>query len=212
MSRSALIIPDMRAACRERLLTLPAALPSASGSATVRGRELRMPGTDLAAMGLHPGAFATITGLRTAPVRRFIHAVDGDALTFDEAPGDGAGLLRVHLDLPEVAWQDEAFTPTPGVPFISEVFRRVGGRPVLFNGQWRHDMLLTLSLFWPSGKGTIGPESVTGRLLELYRPGVGLAYGANRGKVTAADAPQSLPEPAWTLYPVTIAVTAWTDN
>lgn len=213
MSSSKHIVTDMRSALRERLLGISTVESVVLPTASVSGKVLTAPGVDFEAEGFWPGAYLTLSSFGAASGTYRMAAVEPGKITFvDVVPSASATAAVASIRLPDVAWDDETYVPKPGTPYINEAFRRVGGRPVLFGGQWRHNMLLTLTLFWPAGQGTIGPESMAGRLLELYRPGVGLAYGANKGKVTAADQPPHLKEPAWTSYPVTVAVTAWTDN
>lgn len=201
----------MRAALRSHVLTL--ALPSVTAPMTLSGRVLTASDVDFRALGFWPGCQIDIKPENRPAERHWLAAVGIDTLTLREAPSEAfTDAEAVSVAMPEIVWEQEAYTPEPGTPFITEAFRRVGGQPVLFHGQWKHNFLVTFSLFWPSGQGTIGPESLAGRLLQHFRPGVGLAYGVNKGHIDGADTPQPIAEPAWILFPVTVSVTAWTDN
>lgn len=212
MSDTATIITDMRSAARAHLLSIT--LPMIAGDVTITGNVLTIPTGGLIEAGFKPGFYVTITGgdpVNEGPWRCV--GMDDDSMTFDVPLVPGTGTVALSVSLPKIEWQDEAgFIPVPSQPHLTEVFRRVGGKPVLMGGQWRHDMLLTLTLFWPSGQGTIGPESMAGRLWKHFRPGTGLLYGSNKGKVINADQAPSLTEPVWTAYPVTASVAAWTAN
>lgn len=208
------IIPNMRAAARTKLLAL--SLPvSVTGSVTIAGAVLTASGATFVTDGHSPGDYLTLAGLSAANngTRRVV-GVTQTVLTFADAfaTNETVGASTISGYRPEIAWEREAFTPVAGQPFISEVFRRIGGKPVPFGGQWRHDLLLSLTLQWPSGQGTLGIESMAGRLLELYRPGTGLSFGGNVGKVVSADVSPLNEESVWTACAVTASVMAWTAN
>ena len=208
------IIPNMRAAARARLLTLALPVSAIPGNAVIAGDTLTAAGEDFEADGHGPGDYVVLAGFSAANngLHR-LEGVAGNTLTFGRALTNQTvtgGSVTAYM--PQVAWERETFHPVEGVPFISEVFRRIGGKPVLFGGQWRHDLLLSLTLQWPSGQGTLGIESMAGRLLELYRPGTGLSFGGNVGKVASADQAPLNEESVWTACAVTASVTAWTEN
>jgi hypothetical protein len=211
---------DLRAAFRQGLLAGPYPSVTFATPATLAQGVLDVsgePGLDFVALGLRAGDYPTLTGFspKTDGAHLLVR-VEAKRLTFAEkfgSAGSAAG-AKVSIELPKPAWEAESFTPVKGVPFMQEVVQAAGSQMAALGrgGTQRHRVLATATLFYPSGQGTLGLESMAGRLLKRFKPGTGLVYGSSQGIVTQAEARPLLQEPEWISCPVVATVTAWTVN
>jgi hypothetical protein len=133
--------------------------------------------------------------------------LDSESLVAESKTG-----VTLAVPLPSIAYEAEVYDPISGQPFIREVMQTVG-REVLGLGGVNEDTLLaTATLFYPAGRGTIGVESMAGRLVERFKAGTVLAYGGDGGKVIRCEPSPLNSEPDWVSISVMATVVAWTLN
>lgn len=207
------LLTDIRAASRQRLLALELPVSSISGGAAFSNGKLTKPGGGFESDGFCVGDYATVAGLPGINGAFRVSLVTDDAIQFEGLSYTGSvAQVLISGAVPEPAWQGETYAPTLGKPYVNEAFRAVGSEPSADGGYTRWTLLATWTLFYPAGKGTIGIESMAGRLLEQFRPSTPMVFGQSRGKVAAVDPGPLVQEPEWLIMPLTARVTAWTDN
>lgn len=207
------LLPDIRAAARQHLLAIDMPLASVEGGASFADGLLTKPGAGFDAAGFCVGDYATVAGLTGITGAFRVSAVSADVIKFEGMPYTGSvAQVLISGALPDQAWQGESYEPKLGMPHLTEAVRAVASVPAADGGYTRWTLLATWTLFYPAGKGTIGIESMAGRLLEQFRPSTPMVFGQSRGKVAAVDPGPLVQEPEWLIMPVTARVTAWTDN
>ena len=203
---------DIRAAFRAQLLAL--VMPAAPNTAlTAAGRTLGAPGVDFAALGFQPGDYATTTlSNNLGPYK--ITRVDVGQLTFANQLVAQAAAGVISVPLPPVAWENDEFEPVPGQPFLEEVVRVIDSSPrgAGSAGYEQHTILATLALVYPAGQGTLGAESMVGRLKTVFRPGQGLSYGENAGTIMKSGPGAKVSQAPWLRCPFTVQLLCWTTG
>lgn len=206
----------MRAAYRQRLLgmsmpdvTLTAALAASGNTLTTT-----QVGLDFIALGFRVGDFVMTSGFTQAANKALnrITALEAKKITVDDALASESKVVRVYVPLPAIAYEAETFEPNKKAPHLAEVVRTVSSQPSVMGGIIAHTVLATATLFYPAGQGTIGIESMAGRLLQRFAPGAVLSYGGDAGKVFKCEPSPLLQEPEWISQSVTASVAAWTLN
>lgn len=114
----------------------------------------------------------------------------------------------------EIVWEGRPGTPNVSTPFIRESFRALSSqvRALGQGGTIAHRMTGNLSIFYPSGKGTLDVERAAGLLLQGFAPGTALIYGDAKGIVMQAERAPLLQETDYLSCPVTITIIAYTAN
>lgn len=123
--------------------------------------------------------------------------------------------LRTIAGLPSlVAWEGRRFTATAGQPFVRESFRPITSVPraVGRGGTIAHRINGILTLFFPSGDGTLAIEEAAGLILAGFAPGTSLVHGSAAGSVQQAERGALMVEPDWLSCPVTVSILAYTAN
>lgn len=120
--------------------------------------------------------------------------------------------LLTLVDLPEIAWEGKEYTDTVGKPFIREQFRPVYSRvsAIGYAGTIEHKMVGTLTLFYPTKKGTVPIDTMAGRLFMLFLPGQSLVYLNSSGTISNTERSGLNQEPNWLSCTVTVTITAFT--
>lgn len=123
-----------------------------------------------------------------------------------------ANLLEVS-GLPKAAWEGIAFNDN-GEPFIRESFRPIASTLVSIGSgsTIRHRIDVLLTLFYPSGDGTVAIEAMASALLSKFSPQTRLSYGGDEGMVMGAERRPILTEPDWLSLTVTISIHAYTTS
>lgn len=209
---AASLVSDMRAAFRTALLAMP--MPTAPVTAlTAAGRNLGAPGVDFPALGFKPGSFV-LTGLSNNAGPRRVTRVTNGALVFADPLTTQSGTAAVAMARPDFAWENEGYTPVPGVPFIEEVVREIDAtnKGIGRAGYELHTILATATLVWPSGQGTVAPESFTGMLKAALKPGTHLVYGENSGTIMKSGPGAPIPQAPWFRCPFTVRLESWTTG
>lgn len=139
------------------------------------------------------------------------------------------GVLTLHTDLraacraklltvagipTDIAWEGESKDAGFGGPFVREAFRPIFSdkRAIGPTGTIQHRCALNLNLFYPAGQGTLAIEAAAGALLDAFRPGTSLAYGASSGMVQKAERMGLGQAPDYLDCPIIITITAYTAN
>ena len=204
------LLADIRSAWRGRLLStpMPAAGPIALDAA---GQVWSAAGTDFGAAGFVPGDFVSVQGAVNLGPTRVLSAEDG-SITVSDVLAIGNAEVTVSVELPPPAWEGELYEPASGLPYVAEAVRFTDRSPSPMGGVIRSKILATATLFYPAGQGTLGIESMAGRVSDQFRPGVVLSRGASAGMVQKCDQTQLLQESEWISCSVTASVIAWSLN
>lgn len=216
---AATIHPDLRAAFRERLLTV---LKASTGTVTTIGAAgqtyTRSSGSFLAD-GFGIGDEVMVNGFTEASNngRALIDELSATTMKVNrplvsEAAGDAvqikAGLWQGR------AWEGFTFQPVVGQPYIAETMQPISSikRTIGRKGTIEHRITGGLTLFYPNGRGTLAIERMAGVLLDHFEPGTPLISGASKAIVQQAEARGSYSDPDWLSRPVIITLLAYTAN
>ena len=90
---------------------------------------------------------------------------------------------------------------------VSSVVRATG-----LGGTIAHTVLATFTLHYPANNGTLDIDTMTGSLLQHFRPGTGLTYGGTSAVVQQAEPAPLQQEPDWLNRSVTITIVGHTSN
>jgi hypothetical protein len=117
--------------------------------------------------------------------------------------------------LPEqAAWEAVEFSPTTGVPYMSEGMKKIFSEPRAIGrgGTIQHKMLMTLNLFYPAGNGTLEAETALGLVLKAIYPGSVLTYNGASGTVMKTEGKDLQTETDFVNQPIVATVIAYTPN
>jgi hypothetical protein len=210
MGSVATLLTDTRSAFRTKLAETP--LPSVSALGLIAaGKTLTT--TDMAIdfveAGFKTGDFVVpgLTVQANGGLRRLVKVRERQ-LTFatDFAAEEKVGAVALAVPMIDVDWEDEAYTVKPGVPFMDETLAvlesvpKGGGR----SGYQTHTVLMTFGLSFPSGQGTVGAESMVGRLLKHFRPGRSIYYGDQAGTIISAQSGPGVKAAPWVRRPIMV--------
>lgn len=122
--------------------------------------------------------------------------------------------LITLADLPAMAWEAREFSPVKGTPYISETLRPVSSRVRALGrgGNQAHTLIQTFGLFFPANQGTTASDALAGKLLKLFEPGTGIAYGGDTAMVQEAERMALVTQPDWINVPVIVTMTGYTAN
>lgn len=193
----ATLIPNLRAAFRERLLTLSAISHAPGVSVSLAsGVFTRASGSWIAA-GFLPGQEITVTGFTGSPLYGVVAKVEALTLTTDIAGAQtvaGGGGFAVALPQGR-AWEGFTFTPVAGRPYCSEAFSALTqdglsvGNSDGTGGTIQHRLLAAATFFYPHNRGTAALEHMVGAAHTLFRRGAALTR--NSDKAAIANTKQS---------------------
>jgi hypothetical protein len=122
--------------------------------------------------------------------------------------------LQTLSGLPAVAWEGKDFMPTKGTPWVTETLTPVSSivRATGLGGTIAHTVIATFTLHYPGNKGTLDIDTMTGSLLEHFRPGTGLVYGGASAIVQQSEPAPLQQEPDWLNRSVNITIVGHTAN
>lgn len=125
-----------------------------------------------------------------------------------------ARLMTLPGGLPDMAWENEAYSPKVGTPYIAETLIANSSRVRALGkgGNTGHQLLLTLTLNFPANTGTNPSDALAGKLLALFSPGTGIVYGGDQAMVQEAEKLGVQQQPDWIKVPVIITLTGYTQN
>lgn len=216
------LLPDLRAACRERVLTV-VDVDHRPDDETNAGNGLvyRNDGESWLEAGFSPGCEITCYGFGD-PVTSLAKTVAEQLLTLEDTTFSGTAFgpdARFVTALPQArAWEGEEFTPVPGKPYVAETFRSISsvkrsvGNANGTGGTIEHRLQASFALFYPAGLGTLAIESMAGALMAHFFPGLALSYGAASAIVTGTQASPPITDGGWITLAVTVSLLTWTSD
>lgn len=100
-----------------------------------------------------------------------------------------AALKAVDAGAREYSWEGFTYYPKVGEPFWTEVLLPISSTAVAVGNraEIRHVIQATVTLWYPSGRGTDQIETVAGKVLGAFRPGTPLEVGVNQAFVRSAE-------------------------
>lgn len=214
---AAIIHQNMRSAMRQRLLAFVKAQTGTLTDVAVSGGNFVRASGSFLTDGFGPGDYVTVAGFATGANngKTFITSVsaltmDVEATLTNEVSGAS---VSIKADIVDVAYEAVAYTPTDGVPYISESFRPASSiqRAIGPNGLIEHVISTTYTVYFPSGRGTLGVESYGGGLLEHFKPGTNLSYGGSNATISRAERAPLVVAAQWVSCPVTISLVGYTS-
>lgn len=215
----ATVHPNLRAASRERLLTLVDIDHSPGVSVSLAsGVFTRASGSWLTA-GFAPGMEVQAQGFTGNPFG-IVETVSALALKLNISGSQTvAGGGRFIAALPQGrAWEGFDFFPVDGRPYVSETLlpgisrkRSVGG-PNGVGAVIEHRPSFVATFFYPKNKGTLAIERMTGSMMGLFRPGLSLTYGGDTARITDVECSQNYDDGARTGRAVTVSLLAFTQS
>jgi hypothetical protein len=114
--------------------------------------------------------------------------------------------LQSFPSLPSVAWENVAFTPATGVPYLAPYL--LPGEPFQAEigtaGINRHSGIYQISVFVPTGGGVAALNTLTGAMCDHFKRGTMLTYGGITVTVQKAYSAPTMQETDWVHIPVTI--------
>lgn len=126
--------------------------------------------------------------------------------------------FRQHLqgvaNLPLVAWEGKDFMPVKGTPWITETYVPVSSVVTAtgFGGVIAHTVTASLTLHYPTNAGTLPIDTLTGVLMERFRPGTAINYSGTSAIVQQVEAAGLIQEPDWLNRTVIVTLTGHTVN
>jgi len=122
--------------------------------------------------------------------------------------------LLTLAGLPAVAWEDVAYRPVKGTPYISEVVIPVSGqvRGTGRGGYLAHDVMVNLTLHYPSGVGTLAIEQMAGKIMNLFSPGMAISYSTASVIIDQVERGGIITEADWLGLLVSISIVGHTAN
>lgn len=119
-----------------------------------------------------------------------------------------ANLLTVS-GLPPVAWQNRAFEPTPGSPWLRETLLPAGANlasiaGVITEALLREDGIYQITVFYPAGGDLKAAESLVDSIRSAFRPGIVVTHGGIAAVCTRAEVARAVQEPDWYGIPISI--------
>ena len=126
--------------------------------------------------------------------------------------------LATHLSglsgVPAIAWENVAYTPIVGTPWI---------RPTVLMGQPRQAAIgdsgpneqvgvYQIDLFYPPDQGVLPVNTMAGKIEQRFKRGTQLTYNGIRLTISKAYISALSQESDWVQVPVNINFFAFTDN
>lgn len=122
--------------------------------------------------------------------------------------------LLTLSDLPQVHWEGTEYASSVGVPFITEVMVPISSVVTApgSGGVIAHNVLMTLTLHYPTKAGTNAIESMAAAIMDLFRPGNSVSYESTVGVIHQTERAGAAQEPDWINLSVTVTVIGHTTN
>lgn len=122
--------------------------------------------------------------------------------------------LTILSDLPDVAWPNMPFTPTPGRPYFKPAL--LPGEPTQAgigeSAMNRMSGIFQVAVFVPAGIGTKDLRTMCSALEAHFKRGTVLNYNGVKVTIRKAYRGPQLQEANWLQCPVTISFFALTEN
>lgn len=122
--------------------------------------------------------------------------------------------LLAFPSVPSIAWENVPFTPVAGQPYLkptllpAEPFQAEIGA----NGQNIHTGIYQISIFYPTGGGVAGLETLKAGLIDHFKRGTLLVYSGIEIRIVKAFPGQMLQETDYIHQPITIQWRAYAPN
>lgn len=135
------------------------------------------------------------------------------ALLFNQARSALRTRLKTCSGLPaKRAWEGAAFEPVPGTPFVEDALAGLGSEPRAI-GAIEHGLSYIVTLKYPSNQGTDAIETLAGALLDHFKVGTKLTYGATTVTCMKAERRGRIVfEADWAILTVTVTLWACTQE
>lgn len=125
-----------------------------------------------------------------------------------------AARLLTLPSVPAIAWENVAFTPPAGQPYLKPVL--LPGEPVQAelgtNGLNMHPGIYQVSIFYPAGGGMAGFEALKNGLVDHFKRGTVLTYGGVSVRISKAFPGSMQQETDYIHQPITIQFRAFAQN
>ena len=122
--------------------------------------------------------------------------------------------LLAFTSVPSIAWENTAFTPAAGATYLRPTL--LTAEPVQAEigaaGLNRHTGVFQVSIYAPTGTGLLAINTLRNSLIDYFKRGTQLQYGAVTVTISKAFAGAYLQETAWIHVPVTIRYTTLATN
>lgn len=172
--------------------------------------------------GFKPGMELTGSGFTNAEnnAAKVLTAVTATALTCSGTVTEAAGTRSLTVGLPaDRAWENIAFEPTPGSPYVVEQYVPGASRQLSVGplGTLQADVIYVLQVYTPADLGIGAPSKYADALITLFAPRVALTLtNGDKVRVRTDTGPfrgQLLQrEPGWATVPVSFPMRAFTAN
>jgi len=122
--------------------------------------------------------------------------------------------LQSFPALPSVAWENIAFTPLTGVPYLRPAL--LPGEPTQAEigtaGANRHTGIYQISIYAPTGAGLAAINALRDGLIDHFKRGTTLAYSGLTIRVEKAFTGPTMQETDWLHIPISIRYRVDTAN
>lgn len=208
---------DIRAACRAKLAAMEKAALTSTGL-SFSGKVITRASGSFLTDGFDEGDTLSVAGAATAANNGSTRITAVTALTLTTTKSFATEVAGASVTLtakaPEVAYEGRAYTPTPGVPYVSESIVPAFSEPSGI-GQpavQHHSLVVMLVLFYPANRGMRPVSRMAGAILTAFRPGTSISYGDSAGMVMRAERHPAQQDADWLRCPVAITVDVFTDG
>jgi hypothetical protein len=206
--------PSLRAAFRERLLTVVDVDASVSSVTASGGVYSRTTGSWITG-GFRIGQEVTVSGLSAANGLFRVRSLTAlDLTTTGTASGSGTGRFLVGLPQGR-AWEGQGvYRPTLGQPYISEAYvpanaaritQGSGSTPTI-----QHDINANVTLFYPASEGTEAIERMAGAIQAHFMPKTKLTRDTIGARVMDVRRSPVMMDGDWLSVGVTVQLLAFT--
>lgn len=211
--------PNLRAAFRERLLTLVDIDHSPGVSVSLAsGVFTRASGSWLTA-GFTSGMEVTVSGFTGSPLYGVVETVSALAMKLGVSGSQTvAGGGQFVVGLPQGrAWEGVDFFPVDGRPYVAESFRAVQSQGLTvgnYNGPGTvlHTIEATATFFYPKNKGTLAIERIAGAAMAHFRRGLSLSRNGDAATIANVSRSPLYDDGARIGCAVTASIPAYTQN
>jgi hypothetical protein len=122
--------------------------------------------------------------------------------------------LQTLASLPSVAWENVAFSPVTGVPYL---------RPFLLPGEPfqaelgtagcnRHTGIYQISVYSPAGAGVLSLNTLVASIVDHFKRGTTLTYSTTTLTIQKAYPGPMMQETDWVHVPITIQYSLLASN
>lgn len=200
------LLTGLRAACRQRLITLPR--PSIAVTGSISARSIISSTNQFTNADLVAGEYISINNNQALTTK-----IEAGKITVKEDLPN-ATLTNANLELQklEYAWQGETYIPKIGTPFVQEVLKSLNQQVKGIGGVTEHLFLYIMTLQFPAGEGTQGIERMAERIFDWFKPGAGIASIGEHGSLICETKLDSiLQDTAWISLPISAKIRAWSE-